>query len=401
MIDKKLEKGTKSLLFGMEFSHGIRRALISALMLIYFISLGFNVVSVTTLFAISTIIMMFFEFPTGAIADYDSRKKSILISLFLMSVAFFGLFIFKNFWLLAFSWILGDIAWTFSSGANTGWAIDNLKYGKKKSKLLSLISNLYIWGNTGRVIGGLIGLVIVAINFRLVWLIISVIYLILLFIFWKYAEERNFKPTKSPHNYLIKSIIKAKETISYLLHRKNRALRVLMIGGLLSIISMSAFFIALPLRFAQAYGLTPQYISGIYAVLSAIMLIGPIIANKLVKSDFRSSLFVSMVIMGIFIILFALSSQLILAIVLLAILQISLAANDVLQDSACHHEFSSKIRASLGSFNNIVWSVANSIAVFFAGLSISFLGLTITIIIAGAFSLVSALIFLIGLEEKK
>ena len=52
-------KKTKSILYGMEFTHGIRRALMAALALIYFISLGFSVVSVTTLFAISGIIMMF------------------------------------------------------------------------------------------------------------------------------------------------------------------------------------------------------------------------------------------------------------------------------------------------------------------------------------------------------
>src|SRR3989344_3261163 len=107
----KFETKTKSLLYGMEFTHGLRRALMSGLGLVYFLSLGFNLVSVTTLFSISVIIMTFFEFPTGAIADYDSRKKTIMISFFLMAVAFFGLFIFKDFWLLGASWILGDIAW--------------------------------------------------------------------------------------------------------------------------------------------------------------------------------------------------------------------------------------------------------------------------------------------------
>ncbi len=132
------KKKTKSILYGMEFTHGIRRALMGALVLVYFVSFGFNLMAITTLFAISGIIMILFEFPTGAIADYDSRKKSLMISFFLLSVAFFGLFLFKNFWLLAFSWILGDIAWTFSTGASSAWAIDSLKYAKNKSKIISL-----------------------------------------------------------------------------------------------------------------------------------------------------------------------------------------------------------------------------------------------------------------------
>ena len=48
---------TKALNYGMEFTHGVRRALVGALMLVYLISLGFNVVAVTTLFAISTLII--------------------------------------------------------------------------------------------------------------------------------------------------------------------------------------------------------------------------------------------------------------------------------------------------------------------------------------------------------
>ncbi len=163
----KFSTKTKSIAYGMEISHGIRRAIVGALALVYFLSLGFNVISVTTLFAISGIIMMLFEFPTGAIADYDSRKKSLIISYFLFGIAFFGVFLFQNFWLLAISWILGDIAWTFSTGAGSAWLTDALGYAKDKSKLVTLISREYFFEKGGHIIGGLIVLVIVAINFSI------------------------------------------------------------------------------------------------------------------------------------------------------------------------------------------------------------------------------------------
>ena len=79
----KFSTKVKAIRNGMEFSHGVRRALILALALVYFISLGFDVIAVTTLFAASSIFTMFLEFPTGAVADYDSRKKSLMISFFL------------------------------------------------------------------------------------------------------------------------------------------------------------------------------------------------------------------------------------------------------------------------------------------------------------------------------
>ena len=212
----RFEKKTKFINYGMEFTHGVRRALMFALALLYFLSLGFSVISVTTLFAISILIMTLFEFPTGAIADYDSRKKSLLISFLLLSIAFFGLFIFSNFWLLAVSWILGDIAWSFSSGASSAWVIDSLDYSKKKSKILALVSKSYFFEKSGHVVGGLVGLVLVAINFRFVWLFVSMTNLFMFFVIAKYMEERNFKPARVSHNHITKSLIKAKESFSYI-----------------------------------------------------------------------------------------------------------------------------------------------------------------------------------------
>ncbi len=237
------EKKTKSILYGMDFTHGIRRALIWALSLIYFVSLGFPIIWITTLFAVSTIIMVLFEFPTGAIADYDSRKKSLMISFFLMFIAFLGIFLFKEFWLIVPFWILGDIAWTFSTGAGSAWVIDTLDIAKEKNKIASLFSKGAIFEKSGHIIGGLIGFFIITISFRFIWLAIALTNLTMFFIIWKYMEERNFKPTKTPHNYATKSIIKAKESFSYLIHSENLELRILMIGGFLSAMAFSFFYV--------------------------------------------------------------------------------------------------------------------------------------------------------------
>jgi|TARA_Y100000031_G_C8205039_1_gene378219 MFS family permease len=391
---------TKSILYGMEFTHGIRRALMGALALVYFVSLGFNVVSITTLFAISGIIMMLFEFPTGAIADYDSRKKSLVISFLLLSIAFFGLFIFKNFWLLAFSWILGDIAWTFSTGAGSAWAIDALKYAKEKSKIVSLISRGYFFEKGGHIIGGIIGFVIVAINFRFVWLAISLTNLLMMFILIFYMEERNFKPAKVPHNYLKKSLIKAKESFSYVLHKSNGELRTLLLGGFISVIAISSFFVGVPLLLTQVLGMKPEFLAGLFSIFAVISLGATFVAEKLShKKGIRISLIVVSLIIGISIIAFSLSPYLLLAIIALGIFQVAETMNDILEDSARQHEFSSKIRASLGSLNSINWTISNSIGVFLAGIGISFLGLIHTMIISGVLGIFVVVIYLIGLKK--
>lgn len=396
----KFSTRIKSLRYGIEFTHGIRRALMGALGIVYFISFGFNVVSVTTLFAISTLVMTFFEFPTGAIADYDSRKKSIMISLFLMAVAFFGLFIFRNFWLLGASWMLGDIAWTFSSGAVGAWSIDALNIGKKKSKIVSLISKGYFFEKGGHIIGGLIGLFVIAINFSFVWLFVSASQLFLFFIVWIYMEERNFYPEKAPHNYLMKSLIKAKESLGFIIHKKNKQLRTLMLGNFLGVIAVSAFFLCMPLMFTEILGLNPEDLSGIIALIAGITIFSPLIAERVAHSKgIKKSMISFIFLVGLSIIAFALSKSIIFAILFFAILQISIAMVDVIEDSAYHHEFDSKIRASLGSVSNIIWSIGFSISAFLTGISISFFGISNTILIAGGLVFAEIIIYIVRLKK--
>jgi MFS family permease len=396
----KFSTKTKSLLYSFEFSHGVRRSFIGGLALIYFLSFGFNVIAVTTLFAVSTLIMTFFEFPTGAIADYDSRKKSIMISFLLITVAFFGLFIFKSFWLLAGAWILGDIAWAFYSGSGSAWSIDALKIGKKKNKIVSLVSKGNFFEKGGHVIGGLIGLVIIAINFSLVWLFVSLLYFFMFFITWRYMEERNFKPEKVPHNYLMKSLIKAKESFNFIIHKKNQQLRMLLIGNFVGVLSIGSFLIAFPLFFTQILNLNPEHLSGILALVAGLTIISPLIAEKILhKKGIRGILVFSSLVLAVFSIFFGLSTSIILAIVFFIILNIFASIMDVAEESAYHHEFDSKIRASLGSFSNIVWAVAFSISVFLAGISITFFGIFITIILGACLALVEAGIYFFGLKK--
>jgi|TARA_Y100000310_G_C20638842_1_gene792731 DHA3 family tetracycline resistance protein-like MFS transporter len=371
-----------------------------ALALVYFLSLGFDIVSVTTLFAISGLIMMLFEFPTGAIADYNSRKKSLVISYLLFGIAFFGIFLFQSFWLLAISWILGDIAWTFSTGASSAWLTDTLNYGKNKSKLVTMISREYFFEKGGHIIGGLIALFIVAINFRFVWLIISVIYFLLMFVMIFFAEERNFAPEKVPHNYLKKTIIKAKESYSYVIHESNRELRILLIGGFLSVVAISSFFIGVPLIFTEKFGLEPEFLGGLFSIFAIFSLGATVVAEKIAhKKGIKFTLILTSLLMGITIIVFSLSPYLILAVVILGLFMVFETINDVIEDTFREFEFSSKIRASLGSLDSINWAIANSLGIFLAGIGISILGLVSTMIIGGLIGLSVVVIYWVGLRN--
>lgn len=392
---KSFERKTKAVYNSMEFSHGLRRALVMGMALVYFVWLGFDVFYVTTLLAAASIVSMFLEFPTGAVADYDSRKKSLMISFLLFSVAFFGIFFSSAFWLIAVFWFLSEIAWTFSTGAGSAWVTDALGIGKKKKEIVKLKSNGYFSEKIGHFIGGLIGLIIIAINFRLIWLVAGLVNLVLFFILWFFAEERNFEPERIPHGYLKKSLIKAKESYVYLFSRKGKALRKLMTISFLITIVIGGFWVALPLMFTESLGLNPEYLSGIYSVLAVLALIGPFFASKIKeKEHFMLELFLLFLIMGVMMVLIGFSNSIYLSILIFAFYQIFAAANEVIEDSAWEFEFDSKIRASLGSIGSINWNIANSLGVFLAGISIGLFGISLTLIGCGILLGVFAFLYL-------
>jgi len=392
----KFSTKVKAIWNGMEFSHGVRRALILALALVYFVQMGFNVVWITTLFAASSIFTMFLEFPTGAVADYDSRKKSLMISFFLFAFAFFGIYFVNSFWLIAVFWIISDIAWTFNTGAGSAWAIDALGIGKKKSKIVKLISRGYIFEKGGHIVGGLIGFVIIAINFRLIWLVSGIVSLLMFFVIWKYAEERNFKPEKVPYGYLKKSWVKAVESYNFIFHKKSRNLRIIMFTSILANIGWSIFYLAVPLFFVQTMGLEPEFYAGVLGAIAVLTLGGSFIAENVVGvKGFGLSLLVTSVVTGIMMIGIAFSSWIILAFLLLAILKIFEVILDVAESSASHHEFDSKIRASLGSISSINWNIADSIGVFLAGIGIVMIGIANTLVVGGAIVFLTAFAYLL------
>jgi MFS family permease len=391
----KFSTKVKAIRNGMEFSHGVRRTLILALALVYFVQMGFDVVWITTLFAASSIFTMFLEFPTGAVADYDSRKKSLMISFFLFALAFFGIYFVNSFWLIAVFWVISDIAWTFNTGAGSAWAIDALGIGKKKSKIIKLISRGYIFEKSGHIIGGLIGLVIIAINFRLIWLVSGLLSLVMFLVIWKYAEERNFKPEKVSHGYLKKSWIKAVESYNFIFHKKSRNLRIIMFTSILANIGWSIFYLAVPLFFVQTMGLGPEFYAGVLGIIAVLTLGGSFMAENVIGNNgFKRSLLITSIITGIIMIGIAFSNWMILALLLLAILKIFEVILDVAEASASHHEFDSKIRASLGSISSINWSVANSIGVFLAGIGIVMIGISNTLIVGGAIVFLTAFVYL-------
>ncbi|MCX6742221.1 MAG: MFS transporter [Candidatus Pacearchaeota archaeon] len=399
MSQNKTGSKVKKTFYSMGFVNGIRRAVMVSLAILYFISVGYNVIEVTSLFAISTIIMILFEIPTGAFADHFSRKKSIVMSFILLGIAFFGLFIFRNFWLLGISWILGDIAWTFQSGTASAWVVDKLKYGKNKKNLATLFARAFFFVQIGLIIGGLVGFILVSVQFRFVWLAVSLTNLIMAVILSKYIEEDKVKSAKFEFGIISGSFIKAKQAIVFLFNKQNKQARGVTLALFLGTIATASFFVEYPLILSNL-GLSPSLVSGLFALVGILVLFAPFLGEKTAhKFGFKNFLGISSIILGIAIILMGLSQSLLFAMIFLVVIRISLDATDAIHESAFQHSIPSNCRATLGSATSVVWGVANSLAVWAIGLVITFVGLGYAAIVSGIFAVLTAITYFMTLKK--
>jgi MFS family permease len=395
---EKLEKKTKQIFFGLEFINGIRRVIFFTLALLYFISLGYNPVKVIAMFAVSRIILAMAEFPTGAFADYYSRKKSIVISFFLMGLGLTGMYFFRNFWILSLLYILNDIGWSFQSGITPAWAIDTLRFAKEHKKITSLLARFTFFERVGAVVGGIIAFFVVAKEFSLVWLFIGLMCIftsaVLAIIMPEQEAYKKGQAKEKTHGMLIGTFTKAKESIAYILHKKNKQLQGIALASFLAVIALNAFYLEAPLVLTQILGLTPNAIAGIKGLIGVVILAAPVLVELLAhKIGFRRALATSFI--GIFaaITVFALSRNVMITIIAWTIMYVLDNASSIINDSAVQHRLNTKNRATLGSAMNAIWSVSDALAAGFVSIGLLVLGLVPTTLLSGLMCIVAAAIY--------
>jgi len=174
----------------------------------------------------------------------------------------------------------------------------------------------------------------------------------------------------------------------------------LFFASIFGTMAFSFFFIGVPLFITEILDFNPEFIPLIFSVIAVVTLAGPFIAESIAaRKGFGLSLFLTWLIVSIAMFVFAVPRALVWSIVGLGIKSIAEVVVDILEEAAMHQEFSSKLRASLGSVNSINWAITNSVGVFLAGLGIKFLGVLPVIYIAGIFAFITSLVYLFGLKD--
>ncbi|MGN1387461.1 MAG: MFS transporter, partial [Bacillus sp. (in: firmicutes)] len=88
---------------------------------------GLNPLQLVLVGTIMELSILLFEMPTGLVADFFGRKKSLVIGTFILGAAHVLEGSIPEFWAIAVGAALWGIGWTFISGAEQAWIADELE----------------------------------------------------------------------------------------------------------------------------------------------------------------------------------------------------------------------------------------------------------------------------------
>ncbi len=227
---------------------------------------GLSLAQIMIIQAVSSILFVLLEVPSGYFADIFGRKKALMITGIFSAIAMFTFAVGTNFYHLLFAAILWASAGVFISGADSAFLYDTLKdLGKE---------NLYkkTWGNVvfiyslgvsfASIIGGLLG----SINYRYPFCAMIPFMLFLIPLSFSFKEPQRHKAIFTK-NYLFDLLKAIKSSIL-----KNKKMRWLLIYSavIISFIQV-AYFLYQP--YFKLSGLNPIYFGVVFASFNLIVAI--------------------------------------------------------------------------------------------------------------------------------
>ena len=118
----------KNIYYVITSSRSFMIQMVFTLNAIYYVSqAGLNPLQLVLVGTIMELSILLFEMPTGLVADFFGRKKSLVIGTFILGAAHVLEGSIPEFWAIAVGAALWGIGWTFISGAEQAWIADELE----------------------------------------------------------------------------------------------------------------------------------------------------------------------------------------------------------------------------------------------------------------------------------
>lgn len=301
------------------------------------------------------IAILFFEIPTGVVADLKSRKLSVAIGFIVVGLGFLIEAMFVNFIIILIAQIIWGLGYTFISGALDAWISDEVD--DKDIEQVILTGHQY--SSLFNILGILMAMLIGIISIRLSIIISATLLISGGLWLKKHMPETNFKPTHHEVISFKKYIKQLEDGIKHI--RNNQILFMLLFVyiayGLYSegIDRLYELHILKNFQLDVALGIQPIVaigcVNGIIAVLGILVLR---LIKKYTKDSLRSVIWLIglTTIMMVGIVGFAFSPSIVLGVSSFIVFAVTRQGTFPLLNAMCLHHTPTEIKATvLSSFS--------------------------------------------------
>lgn len=234
-------------------------------------SKGMSLLEINLINAVFMVANFIFEIPTGAIADFLGRKRSVIIGLWIYSLSFLAYFFADRLWHFLLAEIIGALAATCISGALEAMVVDSLYLHGYSASLEKIFRRAEI-RNGGIILGAVSGALAGQADLARPWLMSAVCFALLaiaasyLFRLMPDWQKRNVRFSFAPLRRI------AQESIAYGVN--NRRLMTAISFAAILAFAVQAVNMYWPLVFRDSFGVEIKYMGLIFGGIIALNFLG-------------------------------------------------------------------------------------------------------------------------------
>ncbi|MBU0907452.1 MAG: MFS transporter [Nanoarchaeota archaeon] len=372
--------------------------LVHAFYIIYFINLGFSMLQIGVLIAMAPLFSLLFEIPTGAVADLRGRKFSVLLGNIIGIISVGSIFFFTNFYSIMLLMALAGFGATFSSGAHEAWTTDLINK-ENKSLLHNFFAKRTSLDSFGLVVSGFIGAILVKqFGLSIIWPISGISFFVSFIILAFGKEVFTKKKTKLSQSFR-KINSQSIKSVNYA--RKHHVLFYFLLASLIFVIAggFSSEISWVPLLKNLNF---PEYAFGyLWSAIAVMGVIAPLVSSKLFKKGKEKNFLLTiMILLALITLPIIFVKNIVFAFLIIIPSFFLIYLSQPAERVFFHRYIPSKLRATIGSVESMILSIAAIIALPLVGLSVDRLGAKITIFLSGLL-MIPAIIIFSRIKEKK
>lgn len=362
--------------------------IITPIQAIFYRDIGLSLLQIGIIATVLELSILFFEVPTGYIADKFGRNISVGCTFFCFVISGCIIFFFRNFSSIIIATFIQGIGYTCMSGAFEAWGVDMLKSRNDDEYIQNLIVLTTQTRRFGFIIGSLLGgwLGLKFINSVLcLYIINNLVCLIIIIIFMKDTYKCN---NIEVDDKSIESDIEKKTILQkYFICKSQMLLKFLII---LCTIGMIHEFALSPIEeywtilFTEDFNVLTIYLSSIIIIINLIVIffVKPITVFLSKKYGDLSSLKILTIIVTFSIFGLIYTKNVILAICSYVLFKVILGIYEPIQQTYINSIIKGEYRATILSFYSMIGAIGEIFSGILIGIAAEMMGIRISFLIS-------------------